>query len=108
VHLVGLFSLCYLPTRPILEHVVQWEQNSRKRKRLSCLTKKEKEILSIFVSENLRSFCFERQDAEVVGLVRNGVLFCPMEEFDGLGRRICNIEDWALIYLKKHSELIKE
>jgi len=101
-----LFAVCYLPTRAILDGVSERSAKNRQVARLHNLTKREKEILSPFVHNDYRSRRIIHSDPVAIGLVDDGILYCPSVPLDANNYRAYNIQNWALLYLANHLELI--
>jgi hypothetical protein len=107
--LLGLLgSLCYLPTRIVLEKASEWASERKRRERLRHLTAGEKDLLRIYIIEDIRSKKILRADAVAAGLADDGILYCPKVTSEETYFRSYNIQDWARLYLKKHFELIAE
>lgn len=99
-----LFSLCYLPTRVILDGVSELAAHRKRCKRLKNLTRREKEILAPYIRNDFRTRRILHTDPVAKGLERDGVLYQPGVVRDNLGHEAYSIPDWVRTFLKKHSD----
>ena len=102
---IGLFSLCYLPTRAILEKTAAWSISRKQQKRLHSLVPDEKRLLSVYIDNNLRTHHVYSTDGTARGLAHDGILYIPdVEPYHG--HTHYNIQDWVRLYLIKHPDLL--
>ena len=101
-----LLSLCYLPTRLLLDEVSERHKQHKRNLRLQNLTKKEKEILAPYIYNDFRSRRIFYRDPVAKGLVDDGVLSAPDVPPDGSGCVAYNIQDWVRLSLKKNLEWV--
>ena len=103
-----LLSLCYLPTRAILDGVSERAARNKRHERLKRLTKKERELLEPYIRNDFRSRRIWYTDPVAKGLADDGVLSIPDVIDDNSGGRAYNIQDWARSYLKDHPEMFAD
>lgn len=108
VYGIGLFSLCYLPTRHILEAIEGWHTNRKQCARFSDLPRDEKQILRQFMELNEKTAWFDQQDAAAKGLAEEGILYCLEVPRRQNGTIAYNMRDWARRYLKRNLRLLQE
>lgn len=79
------------------KRLVKWLEN---------LTPRQKEILSMYIDNNTRTFRFSIDKGEIVEIEAAGILYKPTGLID-LGQ-YCeyNINPWVWDYLKQHPELL--
>jgi hypothetical protein len=107
VYAALLGSLCYLPTRFILEGTNEFVDHRKKVKRLADLTNDEKRILAGFMDNNTKSRRINREDGVAKGLAEEGILYIPDIPCNSIGQMAYNIYDWARLHLKKNPHLVR-
>jgi Super-infection exclusion protein B len=101
-----LVSACYLPTGFILHKIAESSSDRKRQQRLFRLTKREKEILAPYVHNNWRIRRIYYDDPVARVLADDGVLYAPDVPPDSNKHLAYGIQDWALSFLMKHSELV--
>jgi hypothetical protein len=101
-----LGSVCYLPTRLVLERASEWQTSQKRKKRLHNLTPREKQLLAPYVHNDFRTRRIPHTDPVAKGLADDGVLYRPDVPRDDSGHEAYNIQDWARMYFKKHKDLV--
>ena len=103
---LGIFGLCYLPTRFVLEKVSEWQAARKRESRLQNLTGREKAILAPYLHNDFRTRRLLHTDPVARGLADDGVLYRPDVPRDEKGYEAYNIQDWARKYLKERMDLV--
>lgn len=103
-----VLSVCYLPTRFVLENASEYETSRKRNRRLDDLVPEEKAILKEYMSANVRTRWISTKDAVAKGLADDGVLYKPAVPPDATtGWSAFNIQEWARLRLKKHPEKLQ-
>jgi len=107
-------SVCFLASRalfglfPIFKNRLNgWIVIYRGKKRLTILSKKEKEILSYYFDNNSRSQTLSLMSGHVTGLIHEKIIYRATEITEEVDIYDFNIQPWARKYLKKHPEILE-
>jgi hypothetical protein len=109
VGLAFLIAACWLIVSSVLYVggllAKAWSRR-KARKRLHKLTNDEKNVLTRYVQENVRSIDFSYWELGVTqGLADDGILYRPNPTTSTSNGISYNITEWALSYLRKHTAL---
>jgi hypothetical protein len=86
------------------------DQERARHAKLSGLTSDEKEILRLYVEQDVRALTFGLRDGRVMGLVAQGILHRPSQMLDFEAAEVSMqflIQPWALTHLREHPELLE-
>jgi hypothetical protein len=101
-------SLCYLPTRFVLDKVAETLTENKRHERLDDLTRREKEFLAPYIQNDYRARRVLHTDPVAKGLRDDGVLSAPDVALDQSKMKAYNIQNWARSYLKKHPDILRD
>lgn len=98
-------TVAFLVEMVTSEHVRGWRQRRERAKRLRQLTEEEKAVLRRYIYGGTRTQYFDVSSGIAMGLVREGILFCPVQV--GHAEKFAfNITPWTWDYLDKHRHLL--
>jgi hypothetical protein len=113
ISLVFFFSLLVVISYPVTSlwswmifEIRGWWSTREGLKRLHALDDKEKEILGLYISCNVRTQYFQLDNGTVADLRLRGILLCPMRIVP-MHRAPMVLADWAWNYLREHPDLLK-
>ena len=87
----------------------KWKRHKRLtllKRYLHTLTNQEKSILMRYIYGETRTLELREQDGNVIALAQNRVIIMGPIVMQRTGYRVCNIQNWAWIYLNKNKQLI--